>query len=829
MSPLDATSRDATIDTDDLSLEQKVLLLEGVDAWQTNAIPELGVRSLFLTDGPHGLRKVRSAGGGFAIGENEESTAFPPAVTLASTWNPQNALLMGQAIGREARSAGVDVVLGPGINIKRSPLCGRNFEYFSEDPLVSGVFGTAFVRGLQQEGVGASVKHFAANSNENYRFVGDSIVDERALREIYLRAFERVVTHARPETVMCSYNRLNGVFASENRQLLTAILREEWGFDGLVMTDWGATDDRVAGVLAGTDLDMPGEVAHNREALVAAVDDGRLAMSVLDESVSRVLDLVARHPAGDTEPTGYDAVEHARLSGEIARQGAVLLENDGILPLSAGATGLLVVGEMFDIMRYQGAGSSLITPPAVISPRVGFDRRGIAYRYVPGYRAFDGSTTAALRAEAVAAARSAETVLFFGGLTDFEESEGFDRSHLRLGDGQLRLLDDLLATGAKVVLVLFAGSVVELPMADRLAAVLTMNLPGMHGGDATAALLFGEANPSGKLAETWVRRVEDSSPVDDFNRGALARYYESVYVGYRFHDAAKTDVAYPFGFGRSYTTFDYAGLSVTREADTVTATFTLTNTGDRAGAEVVQLYVGANESAVFKPEKELRGFTRVELAPGESRVVEIAVPLAELAYWDVARHDWVLENGEYTVQVAASAHDIRLTAPLRVTGHAASRSPYPAAVDAAYATPPRTVPDAFPDLVGHPIVDRYEPRRLTRNTRLGDARRTLLGRLVTGAIVGSVAKDYRAALRLPASLDRDSRVKNSYFVLKMMPNSSTRSLAMSSAGGFPYRVAVALELLATGHPVLALRALAAARRRTGSNTTIGVTVERSAE
>jgi len=794
----------------ELTAEEKVLLLEGVDAWQTNPAP--GVRSLFITDGPHGVRKVREAAGGFAIGENEVSTAFPPAVTLASTWNDDAARRVGAAVAKEARALGVDVVLGPGINIKRSPLCGRNFEYFSEDPLVAGTLGSAFVQGLQAEGVGASVKHFAANSNEDYRFVGDSVVDERALREIYLRAFERVVKDARPETVMCSYNRLNGVFASESPDLLTGILRDEWGFDGLVMTDWGATDDRVSGLRAGTDLDMPGGVAHNREAILDALADGTLSAAVVDTSVQRVLDLVARHPAA-TGPHTYDAGAHADLSEEIARQGAVLLTNDGTLPLDRADTDLVVVGEFFEAMRFQGAGSSLITPPRVVSSRAAFDRRGIRYRYEPGYRALDGTTTPELRAAAVDAARTGATVLFFGGLTDFEESEGFDREHLRLGEQQVELLDAILDTGAKVVLVLFAGSVVELPMVDRLAAVLTMNLPGMNGGNATTDLLFGDVSPSGKLAETWVRRIEDSSAFDDFNRAALARYYESVYVGYRFHDAARTDVAFPFGHGLTYTTFTYSDLEVAVENGTVVVSLTVANSGDVDSAEIVQVYVANPDSAVFMPAKELRGFTRLEIRAGTSARARITFPVADLSYWDAMTHDWVLERGSYDVHVAASSADIRLTASLTIAEGAPSRSPYPAQVDVDYARPPRTVPRSFEQLVGRPVVETYDARRLRMNTRLADASATLLGRLVGGGIIRAVRKDYRTALALPPSLDRDARVKNTYFVLRMMPNSSPRSLAMSSGGTFPYDVARALELLATGHPLMALRALTTTRKR----------------
>lgn len=585
------------------------------------------------------------------------------------------------------------------------------------------------------------------------------------------------------------------------------------GFDGLVLTDWGATVDRVAGILAGCDLEMPGQVAHNRrELLDSAARDPRV-VDALARSAGRVLDLVAKHPESPGGQAWFDLADHEALSEQIAREGAVLMANDGALPLAPSAEGLVVVGELFEHMRFQGAGSSLITPPSVVSPRQAFDRRGIAYRYAPGYRSFDGTTTPHLRDEALAAVGDASTVLFFGGLTDFEESEGFDRTHLRLGAAQLELLGAILDRGARVVLVLFAGASVELPMAARLAAVLNMNLPGMRGGEATAALLFGETNPSGKLAESWVRRLEDSSPFADYNRGALARYYESIYVGYRFHDASGTDLAYPFGHGLSYTTYEYRDLRVTVDDAGVTARLTVRNAGAVDGDEVVQLYVASRSSAVFMPAKELRGFARVHVPAGGARDVTISFPLSELSYWDVAQAGWVLENGEYEVMAAASASDIRLRAPLQLTGHATSRSPYPAEVDVAYAAPPREVPAAFETLVGAPIVDDYDARRLTLNTRLGDARRTVVGRLVSWAIIGTVGKDYRAALALPPSLERDAQVKNTYFVWRMMPNSLLRSMAMSSAGAFPYELAEALSRLATGHPIRAIRSLRAWRER----------------
>lgn len=794
-----------------LTLDEKALLLEGVDSWKTNAMPRLGIRSLSLTDGPHGVRKVRAVGGGFDLADNVPSTAFPTSATLASTWDPALAFAMGAAIANECRALGVDVLLAPGVNIKRSPLCGRNFEYFSEDPLVSGSFGSAFVRGAQSEGVGTSLKHFAANSNEDYRFVGDSQVDERALREIYLRAFERVVVDARPHTVMCSYNRVNGTFASENRELLTGILREEWGFDGVVMTDWGATHDRIAGVAAGCDLDMPGQVAHNRESIVSAVRSGALPEQSVDAAVARMLELVARHPELD-ETVGYDESAHAALAERIATEGAVLLTNDGTLPLSPSSGRVLVVGEMFARMRFQGAGSSLINPTQIVTPQDAFDRRGVAYDYATGYRASAQERDGALEAAAIAAANKADTVLFFGGLTDFEESEGFDRPDMRLADNQTALLESLIATGARVVLVLFAGAPVELPFADRLSAVLTMYLPGMRGGEATAALLLGEANPSGRLAESWTHTVDDTSAHADYNRGVIARYAESIYVGYRFYDLAGTSLAFPFGHGLSYTSFDYRAPTLSIDGDRVTTTIRIANTGDRDGAEVVQLYVRNNRGAVFKAEKELRAFTKVAVAAGAEATATLEFELQELAYWDVDDHDWRLENGDYEVLISASAGDVRARLPLRVTGHAESRSPYPSSVDRAYATPPPDVPDAFPLLLGRPVPAEPTVRRLTMETRIGDARGSFIGRVMYRAVVGAVEKPYREALALPDSLERDTRIKNTHFVWRMMPSNTLRSMAMSSGGQFSYDTAEGIALLAAGHPIRAIRSFLRARR-----------------
>lgn len=794
-----------------LRLEEKVLLLEGVDSWNTHGVERLGIRRLFITDGPHGVRKVRQDAGAFGLAEAEPSTSFPTSTTLAKTWDTDLAYEVGAAIARESAALDVDVLLAPGVNIMRGPLCGRNFEYFSEDPLVSGAFGTAYVRGVQSEGVATSVKHFAANSNEDYRFVGDSVVDERALREVYLRAFERIVKDAEPATVMCAYNQLNGTFCSENAELLTGILRDDWGFDGLVVTDWGATNDRVAGVAAGCDLDMPGGVAHNRDALLDAVRDGTLSEAVIDRAVARVLALADRCThARDAAPV--DPSAHAALATRVATEGAVLLANDGVLPLTAGAGGIVVIGEQFERMRYQGAGSSLISPPDVLSPKEAFDARGVTYRYARGYRSLDGQPDPQLAAEALAAASDAETVLFFGGLGDLEESEGFDRTSMALAPAQAQLLESLIDRGARVVFVISAGSPIEIPRESDLAAVLLLSLPGMRGGDAAAALLFGEANPSGKLTESWPRRAEDASCAADFDRSAIAEYYESIYVGYRFHDAAGTDLAHPFGHGLSYTTFAYRDLAVEVSGGQVTATLTVENTGERDGAEIVQLYVRNAPSVVFKADKELRAFAKVTVAAGSSEQVSLRFALEDLAYWDVARRAWRLENGTYDVLAAASASDIRLSTPLTVTTGAPSRSPYSAAVDAAYAAPPREVPAAFPELLGRAIPAPPDGRRLGLQTRLGDARGSLLGRIMNGAVIGRVERGYRTARALPDGPERDARVKSGHFLVRMMPSMSLRAMAMSSGGGLPYGVAAGLAELAAGHPLRALRALSSARR-----------------
>ena len=577
-----------------MTVEEKAALVSGTDFMYTNPIPRLGIPSLCMSDGPHGLRK-QTEGGDNGISKSEPATAFPTAVATASGWNPDNLKKIGAAIGRECRHYGVHTLLGPGVNIKRNPLCGRNFEYFSEDPLLAGVMGAAEVEGVQSQGVGVSVKHFAMNNSENYRFMGISVASENTIRNLYLKPFEYIVKHAHPATLMCAYNQINGVYCSENKWLLTDVLRNEWGFDGVVMTDWGAAHDRTAGIKAGLDLEMPGDTAICRRQILDAAQDGSLPMADLDQACRNVLKWIEQYvkPA-DTTPVDWQA--HHDLAGEIAADCAVLMKNDGTLPLT-GREKLHITGELYETMRYQGAGSSMINPTQVTTAAEAFQRRGI--RSV--------SLT------------ECDTILVFAGLTDEYESEGCDRENMRLPEKQLKMIDDMIVTGKKVVVVLFGGSVVELPFNDRVSAILNMFLPGQNGGEATAQLLFGEKNPSGKLTETWPMKYEDVPSHESFGKTLQEVYTEGTEVGYRYYQKHGITVRYPFGHGLSYTTFTHSEW----QKNGNTYTQTITNTGSRFGGEVAQLYVDG----------ELKGFDKVYLQPGESKTVTIIVEEKEEKAW----------------------------------------------------------------------------------------------------------------------------------------------------------------------------------------------------
>ena len=598
-----------------LTTEEKAALVAGTDFMFTNPVPRLHIPSLRMSDGPHGLR-VQTEGGDNGVTASEPATSFPTAATVASSWEPENSRLIGAAIGKEAHKYGIHVVLGPGANIKRNPLAGRNFEYFSEDPYLAGKMAAAEVKGIQNEGVGVSVKHFALNNAENFRFMGNSVADERAIREIYLKVFETIVKEAHPATMMCAYNKINGEYCCENKWLLTDVLRKEWGFDGLVMTDWGAMHDRVKSLKAGLDLEMPGDTAICRKWILDGVKDGSLAMEVLDEAVKNVLILVETYARSHPDDCDFEAND--RLACEIAEDSAVLLKNDGVLPLDEKEK-LFVCGDLFEKMRYQGAGSSMINPTKLTTPKDAFDAMGVRYTYARGYAENSTSTNGALLREALEGAKKFQKVLVFAGLTDYVESEGCDREDMRLPENQLALIDALINAGKQVIVVLFGGSPVELPFAERVSAILNLYLPGQSGGRACASLLFGKANPCGRLAETWPLRYEDVPFGKTFGKSENEVYKESFFVGYRYYTTAKKQVRYPFGYGLSYTSFAWSDMQLSEEGDRFMISCRVKNTGTRDGAEVVQLYVSAPESNVYKPLRELRAFQKVRLAAGGGR------------------------------------------------------------------------------------------------------------------------------------------------------------------------------------------------------------------
>lgn len=683
-----------------LTLEEKVSLLDGLDFWRTKPVERLGIPSVMVSDGPHGLRKQATRQDHLGLRRSVPATCFPPAAGLASTWDVDLLGRVGEALGRECVANEISVLLGPGVNMKRSPLCGRNFEYFSEDPTLAGRLATALVQGVQRQGVGTSVKHYAANNQETDRMTVSADVDERTLREIYLPAFEQVVTQAQPWTVMTSYNRINGVYASEDRWLLTEVLRDEWGFEGLVVSDWGAVSRRDVGVAAGMDLEMPSSGGSGAAVILAAVRAGTLSESDVDLAVTRVLRLVDRaQPAlAAAEPFEPDA--HHELARIAAAASAVLLENhDGVLPLDPAAGGpIAVIGEFARTPRFQGAGSSQVNPTRMDNA---FDALTAALAgrrelvFAPGFVIDAESGDPALVAEAVAVAAAAEVVVLFLGLSPSYESEGYDRRHTDLPAAQVELLHAVADANPNVVVVLSNGSVVALEAwRHRARAVLEAWLLGQAGGSATADLLLGTANPSGRLAETIPLRYEDNPTIGMFpGEGGHVRYGEGLLIGYRWYDTRRMPVAYPFGHGLSYTTFEFGDLDVAIGADgdspEVSVTVRVTNTGARAGRETVQVYVHDPEASVFRPEQELRGFAQAELEPGASAVVTIPLDARAFAFWHPTACRWVVEGGEFTIRVGASSRDIRGEATITLAGQSY--------------TPPLTAESTAEQWFGHPL------------------------------------------------------------------------------------------------------------------------------
>ena len=655
-----------------MTLEEKASLCSGETFWLTKAIERLGVPSVRVSDGPHGLRREKEKkGGGTNIMQPAlPATCFPPACALAASWDTDGVAEVGKAIAEEAKALGVSVVLGPGVNMKRSPLCGRNFEYFSEDPYLAGKLGEAYVDAVQKENVGVSLKHFCANDQESLRMSVDSRVDERTLREIYLAAFENIVKKTQPMTIMSSYNRLNGVYMAENKRLLTDILRDEWGFKGIVVSDWGAINDRVEGVKAGNDLEMPGNKGINDRNIVKAVKAGDLSEEDLDKVVLRMIKFAFEGDALKVDNAPQKLDEHYILARKTAANSAVLLKNeDKILPIKEGK--IAVIGALAKTLRYQGAGSSHINPPKVTSFTDAMDEAGKKYDFAEGYVLTGNGYKEDLIRQASETAKGKDIVLVFVGLTDAYESEGFDRKHKDIPESHNILIDEILKVNKNVVVVLAGGSPVNVEKwADKVKAILNVYLGGEAGGAATMDVLYGNVNPSGKLPETY-GIGDDALSAKYFPMGPRSvEYRESVFIGYRYYDTAKKDVRYPFGYGLSYTQFEYSDVTLSadkiKEGEPLEAKVTIKNVGDVAGAEVVQLYVKDVESTIFRPEKELKGFKKVYLEPGESKEVVFALDERSFAYYNVKISDWHVESGAFEILVGSSSKDIKGSATVYV-------------------------------------------------------------------------------------------------------------------------------------------------------------------
>ena len=675
-----------------MTLEDKITLCTGADFWRTKAMEQYGISAIKVSDGPHGLRCQTGEADMIGINQSIPATCFPTAVTAGATWNRELYYKEGEAIGREAAALGVSVVLGPGCNIKRNPLGGRNFEYISEDPYVAGKMAASFINGVQSVGVGTSLKHFAVNSQEYKRMNGDSRLDERAYREIYLAPFEIAIKEGKPTTVMCSYNKINGIHASDSKELLTDILREQWGFDGLVMTDWGALNDRIAAFRAGCDLNMPGGSDYMNGAAIEAVKNGELDESLIDIAVERILRLVEQSTKIEKCDVDFDA--HHTLAKRIATEGAVLLKNeDNILPLSE--SDFLLIGSMAKNIRYQGSGSSHINPTKISSvcdvlPNVAFCDVGNEV----------GEVGSEEIKQAVAMAKEKKSVVFVIGLPDSYESEAFDREHMRMPEGYIALVNAVSEANPNTVVVLLGGSVMELPFADKVKAILYMGLPGQAGGEAVADILLGRANPSGKLTESWPVSYDDVINRDTFGVRD-PEYHESIYVGYRYYDKAGKVVRYPFGHGLSYTSFEYSNLEINDK----NVKFNVKNTGSVAGSEVVQLYVAPKTEGIFRPTRELRGFEKIHLLSGESKTVSFALDDRSFAVWS---DGWKIPSGEYIIEIGSSSRDIRLSKRISISGNEIKSNCPESWYHTLIGKPTRT---EWEKLMGHSVPLSKEPKK----------------------------------------------------------------------------------------------------------------------
>ncbi len=808
-----------------MTVEEKVALVTGTEFMCTNPIPRLSIPALRMADGPHGLRKqVGKQNNG--TGSSLPATVFPTAVTVAASFRPENARRLGEALADECRAMGVHLLLGPGLNIKRSPRCGRNFEYYSEDVLLSAEMAAAEVNGLQSRGVGAVLKHYAANNSETYRVFGDSVMSLRALREVYLGAFEGVLARSSPLAVMSAYNRVRGAYASESTELLST-LKALWGYEGVVMTDWGAMRERIPALLSGVDLEMPGDNRHSRHRLLRAVKEegekpssasgsgdtageGPSVTAALNEAARRILTMVYRAHRHFTPLDTLNEAAHHALAADIAADGAVLLKNEkSFFPLQKGKRRLLV-GELFTRLRYQGAGSSMGAPTLLSRVKEAYDKRETGYSYALGYRLDEEERDGALEDEAVAMAKSVDEILVFCGLSDSADSESADRPHLRLSENQLSLIDALCKTGKPLGVVLYGGGVTELPFADAASGILHMFLPGQNGGEATARLLFGERSPSGRLPETFVKTEAAVPCNEDFGKYPIECYKEDVFVGYKYHALYPEGVRYPFGYGLSYTRFEADKLALSVENGSVTASYTLRNVGEVDGAEVMQLYALPPASAIHRAPRSLVAFLKTDLAKGEEKRLSLSFPLSALAVYDEAQGRFALPEGEYTLVFGKNAIEEWGRCRFFVAGEQlAPTSPF----TEAYQKGQINAISREEFLSAYPHRKEEKSAEFTVDSPLPEMKeRGLFGRLLYGAMHRMMTADGRRASHMESSAEKRNLQKGAEFASRILEKATLRFISSSSGGLLSYTAALAVAHLVNGRPIKAL--LAALSRET---------------
>ena len=796
----------------ELTLEEKTLLIEGHNNWNTYEIKDLDIIKTTMCDGPLGLRKEVGNNSDFGLKKSCLATAFPGSINLSTSFNEDIAFKVGKAIGKECVANDVDILLAPGVNIKRNPRCGRNFEYFSEDPFVSGTIGASYINGLQSENILATCKHYCLNNSENYRYNSNSVVSLRALREIYLKPFEIIIKNTDLKLIMCSYNIVNNIQVSENEYLLNTILRGEFKFDGVVMSDWGATKDRILGLKAGLDLDMPGNVKYNESKIFNAIKNNELDESVLDKAVNNIINInnIIKENRIKNSKKNKDLhtifKENEQIALEAAIESAVLLKNENnVLPLKRNEK-YLVVGELFKKMRYQGAGSSLINPVSLVTPYNAFINHNVNFEYVKGYKEIDDKIDVALEEEAINKAKNFDNVIIFAGLTDLKECEGFDRENINLSENQISLINKLASLNKHIVLVLYLGSQVIIPSINKIEGILNMFLPGNQGGEATYKLLFGESVPSGKLTSTWVKKEENIPFNNEFGKTKVELYKEDIFVGYRYYDFNESLVQFPFGFGLSYSKFEYSNLIINIINDVLNIKFNIKNIGFYKAKEVAEIYISNKNKELIVPKKELKAFKKVLLDVNESKEIEIKIPLSELSIFASDSYRFVTVNGTYEVLVGSSCLDIRLQKEFSIKNKENYKDNIDIDLKEKYKNICQLNISSFDFYKLTNIKVNEEKEAITIETPFSDFKKTKKGKfayklifmIYKNLVIPKIARSNKQLNKIKDNNLRDSLIKNRFFLLSMFDHNCPRSIFMASNGATNYHQILGMVDLANG-------------------------------